>query len=140
MKADPHVNARNTPTRAQHAAVWFGLLGVPLVWMAHVLICTGLVEIACAGGVAQRNALPWSVAHWLLALASAAACALALSGVLATRRAWRDTKTANTPHRETFHFVAWCGSAISIAFSIGLIFTMAVLLVLPMQRVCESLR
>lgn len=140
MKTAPASGSALGPTRAQHAAVWFGLLGVPLVWAAHVLICTGLVAIACAGGVAQRNALSWSAAHWLLALASAAACALALTGVMAARRAWRETATLGPRRRETFHFVAWCGLAVSIAFTLGLVFTMSVLVALPLQRICESLR
>ncbi|MEK6383177.1 MAG: hypothetical protein V4797_01125 [Paraburkholderia tropica] len=141
--ANPHPgerHVRHAPTRAQHAAAWFGLVGVPLIWMTHVLLCTGLVATACAGGVVQRNALPWPLVHWALAFASLFAVALALAGVLAARRAWRDSAAFVAPQRETFRFVAWCGSAVSIAFAIGLAFTISVLLLLPLQPLCESLR
>lgn len=139
MESAPASPAR-TPKRTIHAAMWFGLLGVPLVWAGHVLVCTGLVAIACAGGVAQRNALPWSVTHWLLALVSAAACALSCAGILAARASWQKTATLPAPRRETFRFVAWCSTAVSIAFTLGLVFTMAVLITLPLQRICEALR
>lgn len=131
--------ARTAPTRSQHAAAWYGLLGVPLVWMGHVLLCMSLVATACVGGVAQRNALPWGVVHGLLALASATAFVLALAGVIAARRALRDSLAMAAPQRDTFRFVAWCGEAVSIAFTIGLVFTISVLVALPLQRLCESL-
>jgi len=129
-----------SPTRGQHIAAWYGLIGVPLVWIAHVLLCMGLVAITCPGGVTQRNAIPWSVVQILLAIASAAALALALAGVLATQRAWRESAALSGGRRETFRFVAWCGAAISVAFTLGLAFTISVLVTLPLQRLCEALR
>jgi uncharacterized membrane protein len=36
--------------------------------------------------------------------------------------------------------LAWCGLAVSIAFTLGLVFTMSVMIALPLQRICESLR
>lgn len=133
-------SVRVSPTRIQHAAAWYGLLGVPLVWMAHVLLCMSLVATACVGGVTQHNALPWSIVHWLLALASVAAFVLAVAGVIAARRALRDSLALRAPQRDTFGFVAWCGEAVSIAFTVGLVFTISVLVALPLQRLCESLR
>ncbi len=130
-------SAHPAPTRL-HLAAWYGLLGVPFVWMGHVLLCMSLVATACVGGIAQRNALPWSIVHWLLALASVAAFALALAGVIAARRALRGSLALRGPQRNTLHFVAWCGEAISIAFTIGLVFTISVLVVLPLQHLCEA--
>ena len=135
-RSAPHAS----PTRGQHIAAWYGLVGVPLVWIAHVLLCMSLVAIACPGGVTQRNALPWGVVQILLAVTSAAALALALAGVLATLRAWRESGALAGGRRETFRFVAWCGAAVSVAFTLGLAFTISVLVTLPLQRLCEALR
>ncbi|WP_322101640.1 hypothetical protein [Paraburkholderia sp. J41] len=135
-----HAAGQARPSLAQHAAVWYGLAGVPFVWAGHVLLCQMLAATACAGGVAQRNAQPWNVVHWALAAVSALAFALALAGALAARRALRETARLPAPQRETFRFLAWCGTAVAIAFTIGLVFTTSVLFALPLARLCGALR
>ncbi|WP_434663208.1 hypothetical protein P5W99_23415 [Paraburkholderia sp. A3BS-1L] len=140
MMESAAASGRAAPARLLHVAAWYGLLGVPFVWMGHVLVCMSLVATACVGGVTQHNALPWSIVHGLLALASFAAFVLALAGVIGARRARRSALALRGPQRNTLHFVAWCGEAVSIAFTIGLVFTISVLVALPLQHLCESWR
>ncbi|SDB89991.1 hypothetical protein SAMN05421548_1022 [Paraburkholderia lycopersici] len=134
------VPARIAPTLRQHVAVWYGLLGVPAVWAGHVLFCQALAATACAGGVPQRNVEPWHVVHWTLAFVSAAAFALALAGALLAWRAWRESAALDYPQRDTFRFLAWSSAAVAVAFTIGLVFTISVLLALPLERLCEALK
>ncbi|TDQ97430.1 mono/diheme cytochrome c family protein [Paraburkholderia silvatlantica] len=96
------VPARTRPTLRQHVAVWYGIVGVPAIWAAHVLFCQTLAATACAGGVPERNGEPWPVVHWTLALACAGAFALALTGALLARRTWRESAAINTPQRAPF--------------------------------------
>lgn len=134
------VPPRTRPTLRQHIAVWYGMFGVPAVWAAHVLFCQTLAATACAGGVPQRNGEPWQVVHWTLALGSAAAFALALTGALLARRAWRENAAVDTPQRDTFRFLAWSSTAVAVAFTIALVFTISVLFALPLERLCGALR
>ncbi len=134
------VPTRTRPTLRQHVAVWYGIVGVPAVWAAHVLFCQTLAATACAGGVPQRNGEPWPVVHWTLALACAAAFALALAGALLAWRTWRESAAVNTPQRDTFRFLAWSSAAVAIAFTIALVFTTTVLFALPLERLCGALR
>jgi hypothetical protein len=131
---------RAAPTLRQHAALWYGLLGVPLVWAGHVLFCQTLVATACAGGVPQRNAQPWQVVHWVLPMVSAAAFVLALAGSLMARQVWRASATLPSPQRDTFRFLSWSSTAVAVAFTIALVFTISVLFALPLARLCGALR
>lgn len=134
------VPARTRPTLRQYVAVWYGIVGVPAIWAAHVLFCQTLAATACAGGVPQRNGEPWPVMHWTLALACAGAFALALTGALLARRTWRESAAVDTPQRDTFRFLAWSSTAVAIAFTIALVFTTTVLFALPLERLCGALR
>jgi hypothetical protein len=138
--AHPPSRTHSAPSRLQHVAAWCGLVGVPLIWAGHVLLSEMLVATACTRGVPQYNGEPWPVVHGLLALLSVAAIALALAGALAAWRAWRGTAALQSPKRETFRFIAWCGTAVSVAFTIALIFTISVLVALPFERMCGTLR
>ncbi|PVX61392.1 cytochrome C oxidase subunit I [Paraburkholderia unamae] len=129
-----------TPTLAQHVAMWYGLLGVPLVWAGHVLLCQTLVETACFGGVAQINAQPWHSVRWVLPLVSGAAFALALGGSLLARRVWHASAALHSPQHDTFRFLAWSSTAVAVAFTIALVFTISVLFVLPLERLCGVLQ
>jgi len=132
--------ARRAPGLLWFAAVWSGLVGVPLLWIGHILLCAFLVGTACVGGPGQRNALPWGVVRWLLVGASALAVLLAIAGVVATRRAWRRAAALRAPKRDTMRFVALCGMTVSTAFALAFAFTLSVLLMLPLQRLCETFR
>ncbi|QGZ64880.1 hypothetical protein [Paraburkholderia acidisoli] len=137
---EPESGSRSAaPTRAQRVAVGFALLGVPLVWAAHVLLCQWLAATTCTGGVVQRNAQSWSVVHGTLAVFSALAFALSLAGALAARRVLREATRFAAPQRETFRFLAWCGTAVAIAFTVALMFTICVLFALPLERLCGAL-
>lgn len=127
-------------TRVQRAIVWTALFAVPLVWVLHLLLCVTLVSSACSQGVVQHNALPWADVERLVTLASGAAFVFCLALAVASGRAWRQIVSLEPRQHDELRFVAWCSVASASAFTLGLAFTASVLIVLPLDRLCEPFR
>lgn len=70
------------PTRS--VSLWFGLLGGPLAWTAHLLASHFLVEVLCARGGTDDTSAPLA-AVWILMLT----VVLALICLAAAAAGWR---------------------------------------------------
>lgn len=138
------------PSLAQRAFAWAGIVGVPAIWVLHLLASTLLVASACAGGVAQRNALSWPVVETAIRLLSALAFAVALACTVLAWRAWgRAAHAAHAHvHEETgprgdhgkHRFLTLCGAMASAGFTAGLVFTSSVMIAASPAQLCEPFR
>ena len=150
---EPRSSRSTRPPFAQRAAAWAGIVGVPAIWTVHLLASTILVATACAGGVAQRNALPWSLVETMLRVASAVALIVALACSALAWRAWRRAAhavgvpaqsdaavTSATSEHGKHRFVALCGAMAAAGFTIGLLFTASVLIAASPSQLCEPFR
>ncbi len=128
------------PRRAQRFAVWFGVFGVPVVWLAHLVLSLTLVRLICASGVEQRDTPSWGTAQLTIEIASALAFPLAAGGAWAAWRVWKKTDSLASVRRGTWRFVSWCSVAVSGAFALALTFSICVLIAVPFDRLCGPFR
>jgi len=153
---EPLESASSRPPRpplAHRVAAWIGIVGVPAIWTVHLLASTVLIATACAGGVAQRNALPWTIVETVLRTASAIALVVALACTALAWRAWRraahaahayprsSAPSAGEPDDHGKHrFLTLCGAMAAAGFTIGLMFTASVLIAASPAQLCEPFR
>lgn len=138
------------PPLAQRVFAWIGIVGVPGVWVLHLLISSTLIATACAGGVVQRNALSWQSVELVVRVGSALAFALALACTVLAWRAWGRAARAAHAHvraaagvREDHgkhRFLALCGALASSGFTAGLVFTSSVMIAASPSQLCEPFR
>jgi len=139
------------PPLAQRVFAWAGILFVPALWMIHLLLSVLLIATACAGGPAQRNALPWPLVEAVVRIGSAFAFALALACTVFAWRAWHAAVNAAHAHAQSdtragaaeaidhgkHRFLALCGAMTSAGFTAGLVFTASVLIAASPSQLCE---
>jgi hypothetical protein len=138
--SSPIAPAPDAPTRSQRVIIWTALFGVPLIWILHLLASITLVSSACSEGITQHNALPWAEIERLVTIVSALAFVACLALVIAAGRAWRQIVSLVPRRGDAIRFVAWCSVTTAAAFTFGLTFTVSVLLVLPIDRLCTPFR
>jgi hypothetical protein len=135
------------PSVAQRVFTWIGIAGVPAIWVAHLLVSTTLIATACAGGVQQRNALPWPAVETAIRSGSALAFVVALVCTLLAWRAWRAAAHAAHAHARAdaqrdgrdhgkHRFLALCGAMISTGFTAALVFTASVMIAASPTQLC----
>lgn len=139
------------PPIAHRVFTWIGIAGVPVIWVAHLLVSTTLIATACAGGVQQRNALPWPTVETAIRSASALAFVVALVCTLLAWRAWRTAAHAAHAHVQPdaqgdsrdhgkHRFLALCGAMTSTGFTAALVFTASVMIAASPTQLCGPFR
>ena len=141
------------PPVAQRVFMWIGIAGVPAVWVAHLLVSTTLIATACAGGVQQRNALPWPAVETTIRSASALAFVVALVCTMLAWRTWRAAAHAAHAHAHAeadaqgdsrdhgkHRFLALCSAMVSTGFTAALVFTASVMIAASPTQLCVPFR
>jgi len=142
------------PPLAQRLSAWAGIVGVPLIWSLHLLVSVTLIGTACAGGVVQRNALPWPSVETTVRAISALAFVVALLCTVFAWRAWRCAAHAAHTYAQAekelsegepgdhgkHRFLTLCGAMVSAGFTIGLVFTASVMIAASPEQLCEPFR
>ncbi|HEY3209369.1 MAG TPA: hypothetical protein VGL18_06190 [Actinomycetota bacterium] len=73
-------------------ALWFGLLGPPLAWGAHLLMGDGIFEFGCAKSFTEKAIFGVSLTTWAVIETALMAAITVLAGVLSFR-AWQRLRT-----------------------------------------------
>jgi hypothetical protein len=113
------------PEGARSFPLWFGVLGPPLSWGAHLLLGDALYELGCAPGFAVREiyGLPfqfWAVLQTvLLLLVDVAAGVLALWAFRSLRQ---RTGVEDTTRRERAAGMAVAGVASSAIYGLLIVY------------------
>jgi hypothetical protein len=103
-------------------ALWFGLLGPPLAWGAHLLMGDGIFELGCARAFTEKAILGIPLETWALIETAAMGTITALAGVLAFR-AWqrlRQDRDGTSHDRATA--MAVMGMASSVYYLLIIVF------------------
>jgi H+/Cl- antiporter ClcA len=79
------------PRNTRSFPLWFGLLGPPAAWGAHLVLGDLIYEVGCAPGMSRHAILGQSLDFWALLMTAVLAAVTALAGVLAFR-AWRQLR------------------------------------------------
>jgi hypothetical protein len=149
---DPHEpsSAPPRPPLAQRVFAWIGIVGVPGIWVLHLLVSSTLIATACAGGVMQRNALPWPAVEMVVRIGSALAFAVALACTVLAWRAWSRAADAAHAHVRAdaavrddhgkHRFLALCGALAASGFTAGIVFTASVMIAASPAQLCEPFR
>ena len=85
------------PASPWSAALWFGLLGPPLAWGAHLLLGDLLYELGCGTGMRRREVLGLSLDTWAVLQTAVAAVVAGAAGLVALR-AWRRLRRRGEGH------------------------------------------
>lgn len=123
-------------------ALFFGLSAAAFAWNVQLLVSTALVGHACYPGDTPRVAPLWSGLWWWLLAIGVAGIVLAIAGGLMSWRNWRRTRNekSGSAHRlltvgeGRTRFLAMFGILASCLFMIGLLFSTAAVLVVPLCR------
>lgn len=116
-------------------ALAFGVAAAPLAWNIELLIGTALTGHQCYPGYMPLASPTWSGTWWFLLTLSLAAIVVGIAGALVSWRSWART---HDEHASAAHsgegrnrFLALCGMLTSGLFLIALLFTLAVVLMVP---------
>lgn len=127
--------ASGQPTRSQRISIWLGVVVVPLIWLAHIMLGVFLVSRICGDAVA--HAVPsWEAIRWIVGVSSTLAFVASLGISWAAGRAWRQILSVATGKRDSQRFIAWCGATASVAFTFGIAFSSCILVAAPIERLC----
>ncbi len=79
------------PVDTRSCPLWFGVLGPPLAWAAHLLLSDGVYELGCAPGFSRPEIYGLPLTFWQVLETGLAAAVTILAGALA-RRAYRQLR------------------------------------------------
>lgn len=80
-------------------ALWFGILGPPLAWGAHLIMGDGIFEFGCARAFSEKAIFGLSLTAWAIIETAVMGAITALAGILSFR-AWQRLRqeTNGTAH------------------------------------------
>jgi hypothetical protein len=121
--------------RVSLLALAFGVAAAPLAWNIELLVGTALTGHQCYPGYLPLASPTWSGTWWLLLALSLAAIALGIGGGLVSWRSWVRTRDEHPSPAHSGEgrnrFLALCGMLVSGLFMVVLLFTLAVVLMVP---------
>jgi hypothetical protein len=105
--------ATRDPASARSPALWFGVLGPPLAWGAHLLLGDLIFELGCADGVRGQAlfGIPLEVWSWIQTGVLAAVILLAGLAAWRAHRRLRDRTSTTEVDRARAMALAGMGSA-----------------------------
>jgi hypothetical protein len=117
-------------------ALAFGVAAAPLAWNIELLVGVALSGHQCYPGYVPQASPSWGGTWWFLLALSLAAIVLGISGALVSWRSWTRT---HDEHPSPAHsgegrnrFLALCGMLTSGLFLVALLFTLAMVLMVPL--------
>jgi hypothetical protein len=102
------------PRNTRSFPLWFGVLGPPAAWGAHLVLGDLIYELGCAQGMRRHAIFGQSLDFWALLMTAVLAAVTAGAGVLAFR-AWRQLRPqqdGTALSRATAMAVAGVGSSL----------------------------
>lgn len=110
--------------RWSNRALWFGLLGGPVVYSLHFLAVYWLGEAACQANLLRYRVLGLeAISFWVLLLTIVAAAITAYGALLAYRN-WRRTRDNDEQTQPSYPpFMAFIGLWLSIGFTVVILLT-----------------
>ncbi len=112
------------PTSSRSLALWFGVLGPPIAWSAHLLLSDGLYELGCAPGFGRPEIYGLSLHLWAL-LETAFLLAVDVAAGMGAFRAYRRIRTeqaAGETARDRATGMAVAGIASSVLYGLILLY------------------
>jgi hypothetical protein len=104
------------PTSPRSFALWFGVLGPPLAWGAHLVLGDLIYELGCSRGVRGARLFGLPLDAWALIETSVLALVVAVAG-LGAWRAWRTLRElSNGASLDRAQAVSLAGIASSLGY------------------------
>ena len=80
--------------------LWFGLLGGPVAWTAHLMLAYAIAEFGCLSAFGRRTLLGLTAVTWGLLVVSAATLAVAVVAALVARRSREQAPEPGDPNAD----------------------------------------
>jgi hypothetical protein len=80
--------------------LWFGLLGGPVAWTAHLMLAYAIAEFGCVSPFGHRELLGLTAVTWGLLGVSAVTLAVAVAATRVARRARESAPEPGGPHAD----------------------------------------
>ena len=110
------------PLSPRSFPLWFGVLGPPLAWGAHLVLGDLIFELGCAPGVRGPDLLGLPLEAWALIQSVVLGAVVVAAGLLA-HGAWRRlTRTANGTAWGRAHALALAGMASAVIYLLLIVY------------------
>ncbi len=104
------------PSAPRSFALWFGVLGPPLAWAAHLVLGDLIFELGCGPAVRGGPILSLTLEAWAI-IQTVAAAAVTIAAGLVAYRAWRTLRrAADGPRWDRAHAFAVAGMASALVY------------------------
>ena len=114
--------SRFDPLSSRSLLLWYGALGPPLLWGAHLALGDLIYELGCASGMRRHAILSLSLRTWGLIQTGVLEALIVLAGLGAVR-AWRETRAMeNGTALKRAQALALAGMASATGYSLILLF------------------
>jgi hypothetical protein len=111
--------------------LWFGLLGAPIAWAVHFVICYGLIGVACVAGWSQFVLLGLNSVTALVALSTLLTLPAIIAAGLVARRALLQAREQDGAVAERDVYMGRAGLMISGFFLLVVAFEGLIVFVWP---------
>src|SRR6266508_5884545 len=115
--------------------LWFGLMGPPLAWGAHLLMGDGIFELGCTRAFTEKAILGVPLETWAIIETAVMATITALAGVLSFRAWQRLQQDRDGNSHDRAMAMAVMGMASSVYYLLIIVFGFLPSLML---RACET--
>lgn len=110
------------PRRTRSFPLWFGLLGPPFAWAAHLALGDLIFELGCSPGMRSKKILGISL-HWWATAETAVLAAITVAAGLLAYRAWRRlVRMSDGTSLHRAHAMAVAGMASSLLYGLLILF------------------
>ena len=122
MDAHRGRRGRADPLSPRSFLLWYGVLGPPLLWGAHLALGDLIYELGCASGMRRHAILSLSLRTWGLIQTGVLEALIVLAGLGAVR-AWREIRAMeNGTALKRAQALALAGMASATGYALILLF------------------